>query len=73
LGRAFVNSFRTQLRPSAQHLVQASRRVLDLQLDEEHKKIVEQVLEDALLLQTSMQDDTRLPGESDATEPAKAA
>ena len=71
LGRAFVNSFRTHLRPSAEHLLQASRRLLELPLEDEHKKIVEALLEDALMLQTSMQNDAHLPGESD--EPAKAA
>jgi len=71
LGRAFVNSFRTHLRPSAEHLLQTSRRLLELPLDDEHKKVVEALLEDALLLQTSMQNDASLPGE--AEEPAKAA
>lgn len=73
LGRAFVNSFRTHLRPSAEHLLQAARRLLELPLEEEHKKLVEELLEDALLLRTSMQDDARLPGEGDAPEAAKAA
>jgi hypothetical protein len=73
LGRAFVNSFRTHLRPSAEHLLQACRRLLELPLEEKHKKLVENLLEDALFLQTSMQDDARLPGESEATDHAKAA
>ena len=73
LGRAFVNSFRTHLRPSAEHLLQASRRLLELPLDDQHKKLVEGLLEDALMLQTSMQNDARLPGEVDASETAKAA
>jgi chromosome segregation ATPase len=73
LGRAFVNSFRTHLRPSADHLLQVTRRLLELPLEGEHKKLVEQVLEDTLLLHTSMQDDTRLPGEGESAEPAKAA
>jgi thioesterase domain-containing protein len=72
LGKAFVNSFRTHLRPSAEHLLQACRGLLELPLSDDHKKLVEQLLEDALFLQTSMQDDARLPGESDA-EHAKAA
>ena len=71
LGRAFVNSFRTHLRPSAEHLLQASRRLLELPLDDDHKKLVEELLEDALMLQTSMQNDASLPGEADET--AKAA
>jgi CheY-like chemotaxis protein len=73
LGRAFVNSFRTHLRPSADQLLQATRRLLELQLDDEHKQLVENALENALLLQTSMQDDARLPGESDTGEAAQAA
>ena len=71
LGRAFVNSFRTHLRPSAEHLLQASRRLLELPLNDQHKKLVEGLLEDALLLQTSMQNEASLPGEPE--EPAKAA
>jgi chromosome segregation ATPase len=73
LGRAFVNSFRTHLRPTADHLLQSTRRLLELSPGEEHKKVVEDVLENALLLQTSMQDDARLPGEGDPGEAAKAA
>jgi DNA repair exonuclease SbcCD ATPase subunit len=73
LGRAFVNSFRTHLRPSAEHLLQASRRLLELPLDDEHKKLVEELLEDALTLQTSMQNDAGLPGEAESGETAKAA
>ena len=73
LGRAFVNSFRTHLRPSADQLLQATRRLLELPLEDQHKKLVEDALENALLLQTSMQDDTRLPGETDTGEAAQAA
>lgn len=73
LGRAFVNSFRTQLRPAAEALLQSTRRLLELPLEDEHKRLVEDALESALLLQTSMQDDARLPGENDSGETAKAA
>ena len=73
LGRAFVNSFRTHLRPSAEHLLQVSRRLLELPLEGEHKEVIEAILEDALVLQTSMQDDARLPGEAEPPEAAKAA
>ncbi len=74
LGRAFVNSFRTHLRPSAEHLLQATRRLLELPLNDAHKKMVEDLLEHALVLQTSMQNDASLPGESEAAnETTKAA
>lgn len=73
LGRAFVNSFRTHLRPSAEHLLQSTRRLLELPLEDEHKELLEDVLENALLLQTSMQDDARLPGETESGDAAKAA
>jgi hypothetical protein len=73
LGRAFVNSFRIHLRPATEGVLQVTRRLLELPLDDEHKKLVEDALEGALLLQTSMQDDARLPGETDSGEAAKAA
>ena len=55
-----------------QRLIPQSR-LLELPLEDQHKKLVEDALENALLLQTSMQDDTRLPGETDTGEAAQAA
>ena len=56
VGRSMVNSFRRQVREPADHLIQATRRLLEIELEEEPKKLVESVLEDALLLQTNLQE-----------------
>jgi len=73
LGHAFVNGFRAHLRPSAGHILDRTRRLLELPLEDEHRKLVEAALESALTLQTSMQDDTPLPGEADIAQTDKAA
>ena len=56
VGAAMVNSFRDRLRPPVDKLMQSARRLLEVQLDDEHKKLVESLLENALLLQTSVRE-----------------
>jgi len=56
VGAAMVNSFRDRLRPPVDKLMQSARLLLEVQLDDEHKKLVESLLENALLLQTSVRE-----------------
>ncbi len=69
LRRAFVNSYRGQLRTPTDTLMASIRQLLELSLDEEPKKRVENVLENALMLQTTLQDDSL---GADATESSGA-
>ena len=75
LGRAFVNSYRSQLRPPTDSLLSSIHQLLDLSLDEEPKKLIENVLENALLLQTSLRDESLVSEASrtDAGDQAAAA
>jgi hypothetical protein len=73
LGRTFVNSFRAHLRTPADHLLERTRRLLELPLQKQAKKLVEAALESALMLQTSMQENAPLPGDANIPETAKAA
>lgn len=56
VGQAMVNSFRKQIEQPVDQLMQSTRRLLESQLEEEQKKLVESLLENALLLRTSLQD-----------------
>jgi PAS domain S-box-containing protein len=56
VGRTMVNSFRRQVRQPVEDLMQSTRRLLAIELGDEQKKLVESVLEHALLLQTSLQE-----------------
>jgi hypothetical protein len=51
-----VNSFRKQIQPPVDQLMQSTRRLLESQLEGEQKKLVEALLENALLLRTSLQE-----------------
>jgi hypothetical protein len=64
-----VNSFRSQLRAPADTLMQAIRQLLEVSLEDDSKKLVEKVLENALLLQTSLQDEALV---AQATRPEAA-
>jgi hypothetical protein len=70
LGRAFVNSFRSQLQMPADNLMQSIRRLLEMPLEEEEKKLVQSAFESALLVQAGLQQEPGLEGES---APDKAA
>jgi len=56
VGRTTVNRLRRQIRQPLDSLVQSTRRLLEAQLDEEQTKLVEAVLENALVLQSSLQE-----------------
>jgi len=51
-----ANKIRRQVRDPIDDLMQLTRRLLESQLEEEPKKLVESLLENALLLQASLQD-----------------
>jgi hypothetical protein len=56
VGRTTVNRLRRQIRQPLDSLVQSTRRLLEVQLDEEQTKLVEAVLENALVLKSSLQE-----------------
>jgi len=55
-GRALVNRLRRQLQPSAESLHHDVCRLLQLQLPDDQKQLLQTMLENILLLQTSLQD-----------------
>ncbi len=55
-GRAQVNGLRRQLQPPVENLHQAACRLLQLQLSDDQKQLLQTVLENILLLQTSIQE-----------------
>jgi chromosome segregation ATPase len=56
VGAAMVNNFRDRIRQPIDKLMQSARQLLEAHLDGEHKKQVESLLENALLLQTSVRE-----------------
>lgn len=56
VGRAQVNGLRRQLQPPVESLHQSSCRLLQLGLSDEQKQLVQTMLENTLLLQTSLQE-----------------
>ncbi len=56
VGAAMVNNFRNRIRQPVDKLMESARRLLEVQLNEEHKKLVESLLENALFLQTSVRE-----------------
>lgn len=61
------NRLRRQMREPVENLMKSTRRLLENALEEESKKLVESVLENALLLQTSLQDKESVNAASPAT------
>jgi PAS domain S-box-containing protein len=55
VARGMVNALRRQLQDAVDNLMQATRRLVEITSDDEPKKLVESVLENALLLQTNLQ------------------
>ena len=56
VGRAMVDRFCKQIRQPVDGLMQLTRRLLEAELPDEQKKLVESVLENTLLLQTSLRE-----------------
>ena len=56
VGAAMVNKFRDRIRQPIDKLTQSARRLLEVQLEDEQKKLVESLLKNALLLQTSVRE-----------------
>lgn len=54
IARTMVNNFRRQIREPVENVMQSTRRLLECDLAEPQKKLVENVLENALLVQTSL-------------------
>jgi chromosome segregation ATPase len=54
--RTLANSLRRQIRQPVDQLLQSSRKLLELELAEEQKALVEGLFENALLVQSSLQD-----------------
>jgi len=50
-----VNSFRRQVRQPIESVMESSRRLLEHDLPPEQKKVVETLLENALLLQSTVE------------------
>jgi chromosome segregation ATPase len=73
-GRVVRNALRRQIRQPIDELCQSTRRLLQSNLDEEQNRLVQTVLENALLVQTNLRDASPSNGGSDVTasEPPKA-
>ena len=56
MGDELVKSLRSQLRPSADHLLQSIRRLMDSTVESGQKKLVESVLEDARRIHAGLQE-----------------
>jgi chromosome segregation ATPase len=56
VARAMVNSLRRQVQDAVENLMQATRRLLEITSEAEQKELVQSVLENALLLQTNLQE-----------------
>jgi len=55
VARTMVNSFRRQVRQPIESVMESSRRLLEHDLPPEQKKVVETLLENALLLQSTVE------------------
>jgi DNA-binding response OmpR family regulator len=68
VGRALVNSLRRQIRQPVDKLLQSARSLLEVDLQEAQKKLVESMLENTLLLHSSLQETGTLNASSAPTE-----
>jgi PAS domain S-box-containing protein len=71
VARSMVNHLRRQLQDAVDNSMQAIRRLLEITSDNEQKKLVESVLENALLLQTNL--NQGLEGGEESAESRAAA
>jgi PAS domain S-box-containing protein len=60
VGRTLVNSLRREIRQPIETLLRSTRQLLEVELQEQEKKLLESVLENALLVQTTLQETTTL-------------
>ncbi|HZO84774.1 MAG TPA: hypothetical protein VFC26_06150, partial [Verrucomicrobiae bacterium] len=56
VGQAFANSLRSQLRPSADSLMDSMRRLLESSLESDQKHIAESAFENVLVIQAALQE-----------------
>lgn len=56
VARNLMNNFRRQIRQPVDSVMQSSRRLLEFELPKEQKKVVEALLEHALLLQSNLEE-----------------
>jgi PAS domain S-box-containing protein len=68
VARTMLNSLRRQLHDSVETLMQTARRLLETSSDDEQKKLVQTVLENVLVLQTTL-DEGSSSGGSPGTDP----
>lgn len=68
VARTMLNSLRRQLHDSVDTLMQTTRRLLEISSDDEQKQLVQTVLENVLVLQTTL-DEGSASGGSPGTDP----
>ena len=61
VARTMMNSFRRQIRQPIESVMESSRRLLEHDLPQEQKKVVESLLENALLLQSTVEESESVP------------
>ncbi len=63
VGKAFINTYRKQLRPPADTLLQTIRRLVNVTVEHEQKRLAETALENAVILQTRLSEEPLVPSE----------
>ena len=71
VARSMMNNFRRQVREPVESVMLSSRRLLEQDLPQEQKKVVESLLENALMLQSTLEESER--GDDASGELRKAA
>jgi PAS domain S-box-containing protein len=64
VGRAMVSSFRNRMRQLVDNLMESTHGLLGVKSEEEQKKLIEAVLENALLIQTNLRESGRINASS---------
>jgi hypothetical protein len=68
MGKTLLNSLRRELRQPVDNLMQSTCRLLEIELGAEQKKAIEGVLENALVLQRTLEEAENLDGGTDSIE-----
>ena len=63
VGKAFINTYRKQLRPPADTLLQTIRRLVNVSVEHDQKRLAETALENAVILQTRLSEEPLVPTE----------